>query len=93
MEFDWDDAKSDRTLQERGFDFAFASRLFEGQVEEFIDERTDYGEARIIAFGTIDGLAYAVVYTMRDETRWIISAFRVRSKELERWKGRGTAVR
>lgn len=93
MIFDWDDQKSERTLRRRGFDFTFASRLFDDDVESFADDRADYGEARVIAFGLIDGLRYAVVYTMRGDVRWIISAFRVRERELRRWRERVTGAR
>ena len=88
MLFDWHDEESDDCLRERGFDFDFASHLFEGAVEEFTDDRRDYGEARTIAFGHIDGRQTAVVYTQRDEVRWIIAAFRCRERELDQWKRR-----
>jgi uncharacterized DUF497 family protein len=32
--FEWDLAKSERNLAERGFDFAYAARIFEGDVLE-----------------------------------------------------------
>ncbi len=91
MLFDWDDEKSDKNLRCRGFDFEYAAHVFDGETEEFIDARDDYGEIRIIAFGYIDGKMYAVVYTQRDDVRWIISAFRCKSKELGRWKKRAVA--
>jgi uncharacterized DUF497 family protein len=31
MEFEWDDAKSERNRRERGFDFATAALIFEGR--------------------------------------------------------------
>lgn len=88
MLFDWDDDKSDWTLRERGFDFEFAGHVFDGETEEFIDERENYGEVRVIAFGYIEGKLYAVVYTQRGDVRWIISAFRCKVKELRKWKRR-----
>ena len=88
MLFDWDESKSERNLQERGFDFEFAGHIFDGETKEFIDGRHDYGEIRTIAFGYIEGKMFAVVYTQRGEVRWIISAFRCTTKELRRWKKR-----
>ena len=88
MLFDWDEAKSDRNLRERGFDFEFAAHVFDGDTEEFADDRADYGETRIIVFGRIEGEMFAVVYTQRGDVRWIISAFRCRPREVERWKRR-----
>ena len=91
MLFDWDDGKSDRNLRERGFDFEYAAHVFDGPTEEFFDEREDYGEERMIAFGYIESRFYAVVYTQRDDVRWIISAFRCKARELRRWKKRAAA--
>jgi uncharacterized DUF497 family protein len=42
--FSWDSRKSDVCLADRGFDFALASRLFEGPTFERTDSRRDYGE-------------------------------------------------
>ncbi len=72
--FEWDQAKSDRNLAERGFDFAHAARIFEGDVLEWEDTRRDYGEHRIVAIGEVNEEVYVVVYTQRDEARRIISA-------------------
>ena len=47
--FSWDARKSDANLQERGFDFAFASLIFSGPTLERVDGRLDYGERRIIS--------------------------------------------
>lgn len=91
MLFDWDEGKSERNLRERGFDFEFAAHVFDGGTEEFVDGREAYGEDRIIAFGRVEGEMYAVVYTQRGNVQWIISAFRCRPRELERWKRRAAA--
>ena len=74
MEFEWDEAKSERNLRERGFDFAYAAGIFEGLVIETIDDRLDYGEERVIAIGETGGSVLVVVYTDRDGVRRIISA-------------------
>ena len=72
--FDWDDKKSDRNYTERGFDFEYASLVFECVTVERVDGRKDYGEQRIVALGLIDNFIYCVVYTWRIETRRLISA-------------------
>jgi uncharacterized protein len=72
--FEWDQAKSDKTLAERGFDFEYACRIFGGDVIEWNDLRRAYGERRVVAIGDIEGDIYAVVYTLRDNVRRIISA-------------------
>ena len=53
--FEWDEAKSRRNLRERGFDFEFAARIFEGDLLEHEDRRRDYGERRLVSIGEIDG--------------------------------------
>lgn len=65
MTFDWDGAKSDRTLARRGFDFEFASLVFTGTYVEYDDTRRDYGERRIVALGHADGIALTVIFTDR----------------------------
>ena len=81
MRFEWDGAKSDANFDERGFDFEFASLIFDGVTLEVEDRRQDYGEQRMIAIGVADGLHLTVVYTDRRNTsghvtRRIISARR-----------------
>lgn len=44
MRFEWDEAKSDANLAERGFDFAFASLAFDRPTLEVEDRRKDYGD-------------------------------------------------
>lgn len=65
MRFDWDPRKSDRNFADRGFDFAFATLIFEGPTLERLDTREDYGEARLVAVGLADGIPLTVVYTDR----------------------------
>ena len=72
--FEWDEIKSRRNLAERGFDFEFATRVFDGLVLEEEDCRRDYRERRIIATGQIEDGYFVVVYTWRGELRRIISA-------------------
>ena len=85
MRFSWDARKSEANLAERGFDFEFASLIFDGPTLERVDHRADYGESRIIAIGLADGLHLTVVYTdrssARETARRIISARRSDRRE------------
>jgi|GEM_PF-71571 len=78
VRFGWDARKSDRNLRERGFDFEFATQVFDGPTLERQDTRRDYGERRVIAVGVADGITLTLVYTDRAEAgervRRIISA-------------------
>jgi len=54
MLFEWDDAKSQRNLLERGFGFDHAAAIFIGSTLEAEDNRRDYGEVRVQAIGSAD---------------------------------------
>lgn len=86
MRYAWDVAKSAANLRERGFDFEFATLVFEGPTLVVEDRRRDYGERRLVAIGLADGLHLTVVYTDRvradgEVERRIISARRSNRRE------------
>ncbi len=85
MRIEFDPAKSAKNEADRGFGFAFAARVFLGQLAIFRDLRVDYGEARMVAVGEIDGKLYTVVYTDRSNVRRIISAHRASRQEKRSW--------
>ena len=84
--FGWDGRKSARNLRERGFDLAFAT-IFDRPTLEQRDARRGYGEDRIVAVGSADGIVLTVVYTDRVEggriVRRIISARKSNRHERE----------
>lgn len=91
MRFVWDARKSDRNLRERGFDFEFASQIFDTPTVERADTRRDYGEHRMIALGTAQDIPLTVVYTDRAEAggevnRRIISARTSDRRERDTYK-------
>lgn len=88
MEFEWDAAKSEATFQRRGFDFAYASRLFAGPWMATEDTRTDYGETRLKALGQVGIDILVVIYTWRGDVVRIISARRANRKERAQWLSR-----
>lgn len=63
--FEWDETKSQLNLEQRGFDFKFATRVFDGDVLEQEGTRRNYGERRIFCVGEIEGEVFAIVYTWR----------------------------
>lgn len=88
MRFTWHPGKSAENLRRRGFDFAFATLIFDGPTLERHDDRRDYGERRTIAVGLAQGIALTVVYTDRTDatgevTRRLISARRSNRRERE----------
>ena len=91
MRFVWDARKNERNLRERGFDFEFATQVFDGPTLERMDTRRDYGEHRVIALGLAQGITLTVVYTDRAEAggeihRRIISARVSDRREREAYK-------
>jgi uncharacterized DUF497 family protein len=62
------------------------ARAFDMEVLKFAeDDRFDYGEVRYRAWGTIDGKACCLVYTMRDGSVRPISLRRAHDKEMKRY--------
>jgi uncharacterized protein len=86
MLFEWDEAKSQRTLKERGFSFEYAARIFLGPTLERRDERREYGEVRVQAIGRVADDILFVVYTDRGDTRHLISASLANRKECRLWR-------
>jgi uncharacterized DUF497 family protein len=58
MLFEWDSAKSQRNLLERGFGFDHAATIFVGPSLEAQDNRRDYGEVRVQAIGRAPMIFY-----------------------------------
>lgn len=87
MRYGWDPAKSAACYADRGLDFAYARRVFDGDVCEFEDERFRYGERRFKVIGSIEGAVYAVIYTMREpDLCWIVSARLAEAREVREWQ-------
>ena len=73
MDISFDPAKRDKTLAERGLDFADAGLVFAGVTATVQDMRRDYGEDRYITIGQLRGRRVVLVWTARGDTRRIIS--------------------
>ncbi|MBZ0168020.1 hypothetical protein MELA_02796 [Candidatus Methylomirabilis lanthanidiphila] len=90
MRFTWGQRKGDANYRERGFDFEFASLIFDGPILVVEDTRRDYGERRFVAIGLADGLHLTVVFTDRagargEITRRVISARQSNRRERNRY--------
>ncbi len=86
MRITFDPAKRDKTLAERGLDFADAAVVFAGVTVEIEDTRKDYGEQRIVCFGLLDGRLVVVGYTPRGADRHIFSMRKANEREQARIK-------
>jgi uncharacterized protein len=89
VQITFDPAKRDRTLAERGLDFAEAEVVFAGRhtVEE--DRRRDYGEVRFISAGLLRERVVVRVWTPRGGARRIISMRHAHEREAEEWRRLG----
>lgn len=84
MRVTFDPSKRDKTLHERGLDFADAAIVFDGQTLEVEDTRKDYGETRIICYGLLAGRMVVVGYTPRGAVRHIFSMRKANDREKDR---------
>jgi hypothetical protein len=80
-EFEWDEAKAASNLKKHGIDFEDAISIFEGPVLEVRSARGS--EERWKAVGMVEGVELAVIFTLREGRRRIISARRARKSERE----------
>jgi uncharacterized protein len=83
LEFEWHDAKAEANWQTHGVGFELAATVFKDPFAiEFVDDREDYGETRIIIFGmSEEQVLLFVVYTEREDRIRIISARRATQYE------------
>jgi len=84
MRITFDPAKRARTLADRGLDFEDAATVFEGITVEVEDTRRDYGEPRIICYGSLSGRLVVIGYTPRGTTRHIFSMRKANDREKTR---------
>ena len=85
MTISYDPAKREKTLAERGLDFADAGQVFASLLIENPDDRFDYGENRFITVGLLGERMVVVVWTPRDGGRHIISMRKANEREQRRY--------
>ena len=62
MNFEWDETKRQSNLQKHGLDFVEAGQVFVGETTTILDDRFDYGEARFVTFGLLNGRVVVVAH-------------------------------
>jgi uncharacterized DUF497 family protein len=82
MQIEFDPAKDEINIAKHGVSLSRAVDLEMIAVKN--DERFDYGEMRFRAWGLIDGLAYCLAFTARNDHVRAISLRRVHLKEMNR---------
>ncbi len=82
MQIEFDPEKREKTLSERGLDFARAEEVFAGVTVTAEDARFDYGEPRFTTAGVLDGRMVVMVWTPRGAARRIISMRKANEREI-----------
>lgn len=85
MNLEFDQSKRDKSLKERGLDFARANEVFSGITVTMSDNRHDYGEARLITVGMLDQRIVVLVWTPRGNNRRIISMRCANEREINKY--------
>ncbi|MBZ0094829.1 MAG: BrnT family toxin [Sulfuricella sp.] len=85
MLIEFDSAKREQTLIDRGLDFADAPKLFSGKHFTLADDRADYGEQRYISVGKLVDRIVVLIWTPRGEVRRIISMRYANEREKTRY--------
>ena len=86
MEIEFDDAKDDANRAKHGLPLALGAVVLENLIGEVLDDRRDYGEVRVNAFGLIAGRLYACTYTKRGSVYRIISLRKASRQEQRLWQ-------
>jgi len=88
--FEWDSNKAESNEKKHGIRFEDAVRVFD-DVHRLtaVDDRTDYGEVRLVTLGAVEGTTIlVVVHTDRSQRTRIISARLANPKERNRYESR-----
>ena len=86
MEIAFDPDEDAKNVRKHGFSLRFGAVVIVRAIFTVVDDRNEYGEARLKAFAMLDGDWHGCVYTMRGTAHRIISVHRVREKEVMRWR-------
>jgi len=83
--FNWDPTKAAANLEKHGV--AFSAVLDFDWQTAFVraDIRVEYGEVRLVALGTVDGVVHSLVFTIRQTSLRVISLRRANRKEAQRY--------
>lgn len=67
-DFEWDKAKAAANVAKHGVSFEQAREAFNDPFAiEFVDDREDYGEDRLILFGMVENRLLVVAHTIRGD--------------------------
>jgi uncharacterized DUF497 family protein len=81
MDVEHDPGKEAINLAKHGVPLALGIIVLENSIGEVVDNRRDYGEARINAFGLVEGRLFVCTYTMRGKVYRLISVRKASRQE------------
>ena len=90
MQFDFDPGKDATNLGKHGLSLAAAAELSWEAALVWLDDRADYGEARMVALAPIGDILYFVAFVDREPTRRINSLRRANRREAKQYGKRIT---
>jgi uncharacterized DUF497 family protein len=86
VKIEYDPAKRERVLRERGLDLAKAAEVLSGECFTEADDRFDYGEQRWVSYGLLRGEVVACVWVGQEEDRVrIVTMRKANRNEQERY--------
>lgn len=85
MDIEYDLEKDATNLAKHGVPLALGAIVLENRIGEIVDDRHDYGEIRINAFGPVATRLFVCTYTMRGETQRLISVRKASRQEQNTW--------
>ena len=84
LKVEWNKTKAKLNYAKHGVSFDLAKEVFNDPFAiEFLDDRQDYGEERLVMMGMVEGRLIYVVYTERADAIRLISARRATKNEQE----------
>lgn len=86
MELDWDEDKRQRTLRERGLDFAEVASAEWDDALTAEDTREDYGERHFVSLVPIRDRLCVVAWCIRGATLRVISLRKANARERKRYE-------
>jgi uncharacterized DUF497 family protein len=85
VEIEFDDVKDAAILAKHGVSLVLGAAVLANPIGEVVDDRRNYGEKRINAFGMVEGGLLPRTYTIRNDARRIISVRRASRQEQRLW--------
>jgi hypothetical protein len=86
MDIEYDPEKDAANLTKHGVSLALGVIVLENCIGAFVDDRRDYGEIRINAFGPVNNRLFVCTYTMRGATHRLISVRKASRQEQNTWQ-------